>query len=712
MALRLAKHKRATRGKSTDRVAKHRRLARDITYAAPADLARRRRLEKDLLKWLKYYGAELFPLPWADFHIRAIKDLQYALTHSGNFARALPRGSGKTTILKLASLWAIVCGHRTYGILVGSTVTKAKALLKDIKTILRFNDRLAADYPEVCGPIRALEGVALRTRTQTAFGKSTLIEWKIDRLQLPDTPRLTKTGTKEPNPAAGAILDADGITGDIRGHVVVKTDGTSIRPDFALCDDPQTRQSAKSFEQTKFRLGVIKSDVAASAGPGKDLTVMVACTVIIKGDLSDLLLDQEKHPEFHSERMGLIVKWPDDMDAWEKGYAKAWKSGLRAKDKGKAANTYYKRHRKRLDAGAVISWPARKRPTEISGVQHAMNLYFELKKTGFCAEYQNQPLDEVQSVYDLTVEHVAGAVNGLTRRQVPENASILVGFVDINLYGLSWTLAASNNQRAISILDYGIFPGQERMIWTKESTEPEELAIARALSQLDAAFRTLQFTREKEPVPIDLLLIDVGARWMQAVFDWINGAGRASPLPWHASRGWSNKSYSPGKSRVGRPGEQWHKARWSGKGRVYVHNADYWRMQTQKGFFLPAGAPGSQSLFGKESDSHLELARQVTSERLLRYVRGDIKDTYEWSNPDHRNDFGDALVGCNVAASIQGATPHEEASQEEDDTQTQDSPKKAELRAVRNRATARTRNAARGRRKGKSGRGGSFATSY
>jgi len=45
--------------------------------------------------------------------------------------------------------------------------------------------------------------------------------------------------------------------------------GTIIRPSLVLLDDPQTRESARSADQTKKRLDLPHGDVTGMAGPGE-----------------------------------------------------------------------------------------------------------------------------------------------------------------------------------------------------------------------------------------------------------------------------------------------------------------------------------------------------------------------------------------------------------------------------------------------------------
>jgi len=68
------------------------------------------------------------------------------------------------------------------------------------------------------------------------------------------------------------------------------------------------------------------------------------------------------------------------------------------------------------------------------------------------------------------------------------------------------------------------------------------------------------------------------------------------------------------------------------------------------------GDPGCLSLFGRQGSEHQLLAEHLTAEyRVRTEARGRIVD--EWKlRPDGRdNHWFDCLVGCAVAASIQGA---------------------------------------------------------
>jgi hypothetical protein len=533
-------------------------------------------------------------------------------------------------------------------------------MLGDIKSWLRFNERLAADYPEVCIPIRALGGIPHRARAQTAFGKPTMIEWGVDRLRLPDCPRVLANGKHVPADSASAIVDCDGITGDIRGHSVATTSGQILRPDLALCDDPQTRESAKSTEQTKDRLATIQADVAQSAGPGSPMTVLALVTIIYRNDLADQLLQSK---EWRPVKAPMVLSWPKNIDMWEHPYNEARLAGIEADDEGKRARAFIRANKAALYDGAAVSWPQRYDAGELDGIQHAMNLYLKYGKKAFFSEYQLEPLEEVATIFELPRDLVAKRTNGLESLQAPENAASIFCQVDINADGLRWAIGSASNLGAVNVLAYGIHPGNGGMLIPDKASEA--VSIMRGLTGLDAELSALSVMRGLERMPIDLVLLDCGGTWMQTVFDWLGTSAKRSGLPWLASRGWSANSYAPSRNRIGRPGERWHMARWPGKGKVIVFDNDFWRHRQQRGWLIPVGTPDSIALFGDGKVPHTEFADGVVCERLAAMAETDKGTLYKWTMAKgSRNDWGDVATGLYVAASKLGLSAGEEGGEE------------------------------------------------
>ena len=137
------------------------------------------------------------------------------------FSLAMARGSGKSSLAEVACIWAVLNGYRDFVCLIGSDEGHACDMLDSIKTELDSNDLLAADYPEVCFPIQALDGISNRANGQLFQGKRTQIGWTAKEIVLP-----TIAGSK----ASGAIIKVAGLTGRIRGMKFKRPDGKTVRP--------------------------------------------------------------------------------------------------------------------------------------------------------------------------------------------------------------------------------------------------------------------------------------------------------------------------------------------------------------------------------------------------------------------------------------------------------------------------------------------------
>ena len=226
------------RERAAQRQAKQSQAGRDIgELPAVADPKRRAKAEQDFPFFCRTYGAHVFSLPWAEPHVEAAERIEIVVLRGGRFAIAMPRGWGKTSLCQWAVIWATLYGHRRYPVYIGANKGEAIARLDEIKTEFETNDLLAADFPEVCFPIRALEGITQRARGQTYKGERTHIKWKGPRIVLPTIPG---------SPASGAEIEARGITGAIRGMKDTTAAGEVIRPDMAVPDDPQDDKSAAS----------------------------------------------------------------------------------------------------------------------------------------------------------------------------------------------------------------------------------------------------------------------------------------------------------------------------------------------------------------------------------------------------------------------------------------------------------------------------------
>ena len=616
-----------------------------------ANPERRARLEAAPAEWLQWYLAAAFPLPFGDVHLRMIDAAARAIETGAGMACAAPRGTGKSTVLWGVALWALLSGRCRFPIVAGWAHAAARRMLKKWIAALSENKRLADDYPEATQPFE--ESTHANRLKHTA--------WE-------DTGEATGADVQQGGgtvvlPSGLGALGAVSISGNTRGLSVGLPDGSTARPDVLFLDDPQSKEVAESPKAVRQTVEKIETDLFSVAGPDVRLTVMCAVTIIAAGDVAAHFL---AHPDFEAVRVGQIVKWPEGWaddnsparalwDEWNKVRV----AGLANHDGGTAARGFYGAHAADMAAGMAVSWPERfdRKRGDPDALFAAMWDFYRLGERAFMAERQNEPLASGEaSVFELPHAHVAGKVNGLARRVAPENAVGLVGMVDLNADGARWALAACTNTAALSIVDYGTFPGGGRMLI--DGGESEAVAMMRGLSGLDAVLRGVAVMQGEKQMPIDLILLDSG--WlMQPVFDWLAGPGRISPLPWMASRGWGSRNYRPnGKTVIGRPGDSWHVADWQRKGRVVIHDADAWRYRQQKAWLLPVGAPDSICFFGTPGTRHEHFADGIVAERLVAYAVSEAGPMYRWNPvPGLRNDWGDVATGLCVAASRLGFSP-------------------------------------------------------
>jgi hypothetical protein len=414
---------------------------------------RRLRASTDFRFFCETYFPQSFHLAWSPDHLKVIRKIEQAVLEGGLFAMAMPRGSGKTTICECACIWAVLNGHREFVCLIGSDEGHAMDMLESIKTELDANDLLLADYPEVCHPIQALDGIANRCNGQLYQGERTHIGWTAKHIVLPtlvpkgwSTDRLAQFIRDDGRTlASGAIVKVAGITGRIRGMKFKRPDGKSVRPSLVVLDDPQTDESARSVSQCQQRESILAGAVLGLAGPGQKISGIMPCTVIRPGDMADRILDRDKHPNWQGERTRMVYQFPTNTKLWDR-YAEIRAEGLRNEDGGKGATEFYRRHQAKMDEGARIAWPERFNHDELSAIQHAMNLKLQ-DEAAFWAEYQNEPLPADQTDDDeLTPDRIAEKTNGLARGRIPLGCNHLTMFIDVQQKLLFYVVCAWSDE--------------------------------------------------------------------------------------------------------------------------------------------------------------------------------------------------------------------------------------------------------------------------
>lgn len=621
------------------------------------DPARRARCAESLRDWMEVYFPDSFPLQWSAAHLDLIDALQDVIYNGGAKAFAMSRGSGKTTMTVKAAEWGVFGGHLEMVTLIGSNEPHALMMLDAIRTDLETNDLLLEDWPEVCYPIRRLEGI--NQRRLLLDGYPLTIGFTNNKIILPDVPGAA---------SAENCIGVAGLTGQIRGQTYTRRDGRTVRPSAAILDDPQTDESANSAQQTAKREEIIRKAVLGLPGPGKKLSVIMPCTIIAKDDLAERFLDRQRNPQWHGTRTQMLNGMPTAVELWDR-YFQMRADSLRREEGTTAATEFYRAHQAEMDAGCEASWSVRYNSDEISAIQHAMNRKHDLGDAAFFAECQNSPLATVNDDAALKPAEIGSRLNRLPRGTVPEDATHVTAFIDVQGKLLYWLVAAWRSDFTGAILDYGTYPDQRKAYFLLRDAGPTladaapgaglEGSIHAGLTALASQLCGREWRRpDGSAMRLSRVLVDSG--WStDVIYAWCRQSAHANIIA--PSKGWSIKaSQRPMAAWDRKPGEQ------AGDNWVYGYgpesrvirrvliDVNHWKTFVAARLQAAPGDPGAMSLFGDSQEAHRLLCDHLSSEYRVQ-TSGQGRQLDEWKmTPGRENHWWDCLVGAAVAASMCG----------------------------------------------------------
>lgn len=224
-------------------------------------------------------------------------------------AIAAPRGEAKSTLVsQLFVLWCLVTDRKKYPVIVMDSIDQAYPMLEAIKAELEFNPRLQMDFPEACGQGRVWQAGTIVTR-------------------------------------GNAKVQVAGSGKKLRGlrH-------GPLRPDLCVLDDIENDEAVRNPDmRDKLQSWIAKTVLKLGEAGGKFDLVYIGTILHYDSVLSRTLAN----PLWRSARFRALLKWPDNMALWDR-----WEELLRNEGED-AADQFYARHKRDMDAGAVVSWAAR-----------------------------------------------------------------------------------------------------------------------------------------------------------------------------------------------------------------------------------------------------------------------------------------------------------------------------------------------------------------
>ena len=658
----------------------HRRIAREwkrrnsdfavIEELPPVENRDRREMCRyDLLLFAQYYFPESTGLgPFSDDHVGMLDRMQHSIIHGGKDVNCVYREFAKTSCSVVAALWAIFYGHRRCGPVFSAEDRASKLIIDSWKMELMTNARLLADFPEIVYPVVILENKFQRTLNQQYQGELTHMRWKADLIRFATIP-----GSE----ASGAVLVARTILGAARGLVFKNPDGSNVRPDYIIIDDPQTDASAAQPLQCQKRKSIIDRGILRGGGHRKSVAATINCTVIEQGDLACQYLDPAMSPGWRGHVVKMVKSFSaKHEDLWlgtyrdiRLGYDReAPDDRLRAQ---RDSTDFYKSHREEMDDGCVVSWnTCFDRNTEISAIQHAYNILIDDGEDVFMGECQGEPKSIGDDDQFLAATVVRSKTINVPQRIAPIASTVITGFIDVQTDALYWVLVAWEPGFGGTVIDYGSWPEQSNRAYALKNI-PRTLGMHYKSTDLEGWLyqgltelipRMLTPIEREDGNTADVAQVFIDSRWGQTT-DTVRNVTRRQPPHVMSSYGvYCGASSEPlGEIRLNKSMKQ---------GVIYGHHwetivkdnqllvrydSNFWKSFIHRRFAIDTGASGALSLYEGTPTHHQMYADQIVAEYSVR-VESKERSVDEWKErPNHPdNHFFDCTVGAAVAASYKG----------------------------------------------------------
>jgi len=263
-----------------------------------------------------------------------------------NFAKAAPRGNGKSTDASLVfPIWCVVNHFKNFTTIFSDAIELTETLIEAIKAELEENPRLLADFPEAMG-----------------IGKT----WKIGEI-------VTKNNIK--------------IKGYGSGKRVRGVKHGIYRPDLTIIDDLENDTNVKSRKQRDKLEDWLDEAVDNLGSVDGSMDILYIGTILHR---DSVLARKLKLKFWHPVIFRSLISYPTNMELWEE-YGELYKY-----ESIEAAHNFYLENKALMDLGAVRLWDA-------------ISLEFIMQKRAknnkaFQKELQNNPNSENQKFNSSTFE--------------------------------------------------------------------------------------------------------------------------------------------------------------------------------------------------------------------------------------------------------------------------------------------------------------------
>lgn len=333
-----------------------RRLIQSTARPFPDDnKARKERIAK-AERDMEYFGRTYFPhyitSPSSELHRYICGQFTKMIFKSietgigDKEADAAPRGNAKSTWTTLVMpIWCAAYKHRTFPLIVSETNAQATDFIQFIKLEIEMNERLAQDFPLLCG-----EGPI----------------WQSDTI-------ITRNGVKIRGVGAGQKL-----RGMRHG---------SRRPDLVIGDDLENDEAVESADQRK---KLEKWFFKALMKIGQKYTVYIVVGTILhyKSLLSDLL----DKPGWKGRKFKAVLKFSKSR-LWEKWEEIFTDISIGKEEAEARADAFFEKNKEEMLKGTQVLWP------EIEDYYYLMKMRISEGPAYFDSEKQNEPINPEDAIF-------------------------------------------------------------------------------------------------------------------------------------------------------------------------------------------------------------------------------------------------------------------------------------------------------------------------
>ena len=604
---------------------------------ASIDWDRRRKAETSLVEWVKTYCVPLLlqDAP-SEKGYEVLQKMEYALTAHQNYMICMPRGSGKSSFVECATLFALATGIQKYVVCISNNARAANGIMQDIwRAIAETDTPFAQDYPAVVGPFHICNG-SFRRR-QSYRGVMTDIQKNASNIVLAKL----KDDDGNELPTSNSILTCRGISSGLRGMKFGK-----LRPTLVLLDDLQSSEMAENSTAVEKLLTVIRKDIMPLGGKER-LSILQTATPIMPSDAVEQLSNDKS---WIVQTYKAIEKFPNDMELW-KEYFRLYDAESAMESQHTKSLEFYKANREKMDAGAVLFNDSRysTKDGHISALQKLLEIQHMIGDAAFQSEFQMKPKAYSFAV-DIQPSTVTKKINTFCHNEVPAGFIFVAASTDLNTsYAATTVVTAFKPDMTSIVVHHHIHP-------CNIDQKLNDTAYSQAIHQL------LQQVMEhlvSTGIKIDGWAIDAGGRNWSSVTQFAKYCRKISAC---AFAGKASHVFNPfvrsrlreaiGKTVLCGDANEHVKA---GAGVKYVFfDSDYWKTSVQKAFLAPVMSPGSCSLYNAKSDEHVDFAIQVCNEKLqfIKHMPNG-RDQYFFKTKEP-HDFLDCMSMCFAVAASQG----------------------------------------------------------